>query len=313
VSVALISLPGGCGGGNSAPAPPEDGGNAKPEFRGFDAMTALGLLKKQTDFGPRPPKSAAHGQLKAYLVETLGQWATVTQQDFEQQVNGVTYPLTNLLGVIPAATRSSKTAKRSRAGKRLMLAAHWDTRLVADQDPDPNRRGEPILGANDGASGVAVLLEVARILSKDKPNVEVVIALFDGEDFGDYLYGSTYFSKHMGDFKPDQAILIDMIGDADLHVQHETNSMNAAPQLFNTVVNAAKELGFEDHFDGREIGIWDDHLPLIRKGIPAIDLIDFDYGPVNSYWHTHEDTVDKCSAESLRVIGETLLRVVYGI
>ena len=309
LSICLMSLPGGCGGGGGAPAPDEgngDNGNV-PQFRGFNSMTALSFLQKQVDFGPRPPNSEAHEKLRAYLVETLGQWATVTQQAFDQQVQGVTYRLTNILGVIPAA----QTAGRAETAKKVLLGAHWDTRPIADRDPDPSRRDEPILGANDAASGIAVLLEVARILSKDPANVQVIIALWDGEDFGNFIYGSTYFASHMGELKPDLAINIDMIGDADLHVNREANSLRAAPDLFASVLKAAEELGFEGSFDGRSLNIIDDHIPLINKGIPAIDLIDFDYGPNHSYWHTHEDTVDKCSAESLRVIGETVLRVVY--
>jgi len=309
--LCLLSWPGGCGG----QTPPVDeattgnDGGGNPLFRGFNSMSAFQYLDKQVAFGPRPPGSAAHEQLRAYLVTTLGQWTTVTQQNFKQIVSGTSYDLTNLLGVIPAATRG----KGSRAPRRLLLSAHWDTRPTADQDPDPARRNQPILGANDAGSGVAVLLEVARLLHEEPPPVEVVIALWDGEDFGNYLYGSTYFADNMGAFRPDWAINLDMIGDADLHVNREVNSLNAAADLFAAVLRAADDLGLAGRFDGASLNILDDHIPLIRKGIKAIDLIEFDYGPNNSYWHTHADTADKCSAESLQALGEVVLRVTYGL
>jgi len=303
--LCILWLPGGCGGGNSASAPPEQA--QPPALRGFDSMTAYSFLTRQVEFGPRPPGSEAHEKLKAFLVETLKQWATVTEQPFTQHVDRTTYQLTNILGVIPAAGKSA----RQEAPKRLLLGAHWDTRPTADQESDPKLRNQPIPGANDGASGVAVLLEIARLLHNEPANVEVVIALWDGEDFGDFIYGSSYFAEHMGAFKPDEAINIDMIGDADLHVQREKQSVEQAPALFESVLQAARELGFSDHFDGASMTVIDDHVPLLRKAIPAIDLIDFQYGPGNRYWHTLQDTPDKCSADSLRIVGETLLRVIY--
>lgn len=308
VPLCVLWLPGGCGGGNPA-APSATSPASSPAFRGFDSMTAYSLLTRQVEFGPRPPGSEAHEKLKVFLVQTLKQWATVTEQTFTQRVTGTNYTLTNILALIPAAGKPGRPAP----SKRFLLGAHWDTRPTADRETDPALRTKPIPGANDGASGVAVLLEIARILHDDPPPVDVVLALWDGEDFGDFIYGSSYFATHMGDLKPDWAVNIDMVGDADLHIQREKQSLEQAPTLFQTVLDAARELGFADHFDGASMTVIDDHVPLLKKGIPSVDLIDFQYGPGNRYWHTLQDTPDKCSADSLRVVGETLLRVVYGM
>ncbi|MCS6862499.1 MAG: M28 family peptidase, partial [Abditibacteriales bacterium] len=281
--------------------------NAPPHVT-FDANRAFADLQKQVDFGPRVPNTAGHRQTRDFLVAELGKYAdSVTRQDFTQTLRGTTYQMSNIIGVINPSGQ-----------KKLMLCAHWDTRPLADEDPDPANHTKPIPGANDGASGVAVLLEVARVLKAKKPKVQVIITFFDGEDFalepGDFshmLLGSKYFAQNMGKFRPDEAILIDMIGDSNLGVNRDRNSVLAAPALYQRVLTAARALGYANFFDRGEKTVIDDHIPLIQAGVKAIDLIDFDYpDETNRYWHTLQDTPDKCSPQSLKIIGETLLKVI---
>ena len=195
---------------------------------------------------------------------------------------------------------------------RILLCAHWDSRPDADKDPDPANHDKPVPGANDGASGVAVLLEVARILNEHEPPVGVDIAFFDGEDGGDYnsddtwLLGSRHFAQIMPlSYQPRYAILLDMIGDKELSLTREHYSLKSSPYLWSTIVKYADTIGIP--LSSETHGIIDDHIPLIERGISAVDLIDFDYAS----WHTVSDTPDKCSALSLGKIGELVLTIIY--
>ena len=194
------------------------------------------------------------------------------------------------------------------AKTRVVLLAHWDTRPSADEDPNMARRNEPILGANDGASGVAVLLELARVLKNSAPKDLGILYLFtDGEDLGPALdemfLGASHFAKNMPDPKPNYGILIDMIGDKNLRVPMEVQSLGYAGNLLVDLYRHASTVGLGSTFPMVEGPyIEDDHIPLNKAGLPTIDLIDFDYPA----WHTHADTVDKCSPESLGKVGKLL-------
>jgi len=269
----------------------------------FDAARAFAALRKQCDFGPRPVGSQAHDSLKTYLMDELRRYTDrVSVQDFRHVRSGRTYDLSNVV----ASFGPSK-------GRALLLCAHWDTRPTADEELDSDKRARPITGANDGASGVAVLLELARMFSERPPAVPVTIALFDGEDFGpgnaDMFLGSKHFASKID--KADAfkyGILLDMVGDKDLQIYRESHSNSSAPEVVDKVWAAARKLGHGSVFvDKVKYAIRDDHLPLIRQGVPCIDVIDFDY----AYWHTLEDTPDKCSPESLRIVGETVAEVIY--
>ncbi len=198
---------------------------------------------------------------------------------------------------------------------QLMLCAHWDTRPVADRERDPLRRAQPILGANDGASGVAVLLEIARIISVNPPDKSVIIVFFDGEDLGreshpeEYALGARYFALHPPPDLPlpSEAVLLDMIGDADLEIPIEWYSGRHASSLRRTLWSIASEIGSTAFVDAPGPAIEDDHVPLIKAGIPAVDLIDFDY----PFWHTLHDTPDKCSSSSLGQVGRVLVEYIY--
>jgi hypothetical protein len=275
---------------------------ARPAPLTFDAKRAYRDLVRQCDFGPRVPGTESHEKCAAWLVGQLGSVAnTVERQVFTASVEGKSLRLTNIV-----ATLNPK-------GKgHVLLCAHWDSRPTADRDPDPANRAKPISGANDGASGVAVLLEIARALKAHPPEQQITIVLFDGEDYGfgsqDMLLGSRYLAQHFGERAPDWAVLLDMVGDKDLRLPVEPNSERMAPQVVDRVWSAAGRVGAKAFVRDKGPALLDDHIPLLHRGIPCVDVIDFDY----PYWHTLADTPDKCSAESLGQVGRAVLAALRG-
>ncbi len=276
-----------------------------PSPQKFDKDAAFAYLLEQCQFGPRHPGSEGHQRVRKYLLDKLSAHANFIKiQDFvySDQEQKIELELTNIIA-------SFYPKKR----RRVLLCAHWDTRPFADRDPDTALQAEPILGANDGASGVAVLLEIARIISQKEPAWGVDIVLFDGEDGGTendldgFCLGSKYFAKNKGDYQPEFGILLDMIGDKDLAIYKEGYSSRYATEFVDLVWSRAKGLGLFCFKDSVKHFIYDDHIPLLSAGIPVIDLIDFDY----PYWHTTSDTPDKCSPESLQKIGDLLLEILY--
>jgi Zn-dependent M28 family amino/carboxypeptidase len=194
-------------------------------------------------------------------------------------------------------------ARRGTSRPWIVLGAHYDSRFWADNDPDPNKHRLPVPGANDGASGVAVLLELARVLPAQLEK-EIWLVFFDAEDNGgipgwDWILGSRAFVETLKS-KPDAAIVIDMIGDADLNIYLENYSNG---NLRAEIWAQAASLDFKQFISMPKYSMLDDHTPFLEAGIPAVDIIDFDY----PYWHTTADTVDKVSVESLHAVGETLL------
>ena len=193
-------------------------------------------------------------------------------------------------------------AYRGDDNPQIILGAHYDSRKFADNDPDPAKRLEPVPAANDGASGVAVLLELARVLPDD--SVPVWLVFFDAEDNGriegwDWILGSQAFIAEV-DFQPEVVVIVDMIGDADQNIYIERNSNT---RVVEEIWAIADELGYAQSFIPQpKYSMLDDHTPFLEAGIAAVDIIDFDY----PYWHTTQDTVDKVSAESLEVVGSTL-------
>ena len=202
----------------------------------------------------------------------------------------------------------------------ILFCCHWDTRPIADKDSDPDNRRKPILGANDGASGVAVLLELATLFAEKPPPKNVALVFLDAEDSGefeecDYCIGSYYFARNLDSVFPKRpasngplfGVLIDMIGDKDLSIQRERYSVAAAPDIVARVWAVARRLGCKQFKDDLGPAVFDDHIWFNRSGIPMIDVIDFDY----PFWHTMEDTVDKCSKDSLKAVGDVLYALAY--
>jgi len=193
-------------------------------------------------------------------------------------------------------------AKRGDASPQIILGAHYDSRMYADNDPDPANHTQPVPAANDGASGVAELLELSRTLPKD--SVPTWLVFFDAEDNGridgwDWILGSREFVKN-NVLQPRAVVIVDMIGDADLNIYKERNSN---PELTDEIWAVADSLGYRSLFIPEyKHSMLDDHTPFLEAGIPAVDIIDFDY----PYWHTVGDTTDKVSAESLEAVGKTL-------
>jgi glutaminyl-peptide cyclotransferase len=263
--------------------------NTPPVPAGFDGKRALQDVETQVAFGPRIPGSDAHAKTVEWIKQELA------GSDWTVEMQEVTYqnqPVHNII------------AKRGE-GKTpwVILAAHFDSRIKADHDSDLANQDKPVPGANDGASGVAVLLELARVLPKDLDK-QIWLVFIDSEDQGelpgwDWILGSRAFAESLKT-KPDSVVILDMIGDAKLTIPRERNS---SPDLLNEIWNAAKQRNHPQFLDEAGYAMLDDHTPFLEQGMRAIDIIDFDY----NYWHTTGDTPDKVSADSLFAVGDTLL------
>jgi len=290
----------------SPPEPKEpaaSGPPARPAGRAaFSGARAWSHLENQVRFGPRAPGLPGYYKVQDYLRAYLRSCgAEVRDIPFTHQAAHDEEPreFTNI------------TARIGDGPRWVVIGSHYDTRLWADHDPDPSRRDRPILGANDGGSGVAVLLETARLLQEEPLPLGVEIILFDGEDYGregsqDYYLGSKHIAEHWDELYPGQrpyaAIIIDMVGDADLGFHREMMSQRTNSWLNDILWDSGRDLGYAVFEAGPTISVLDDHAPLLGIGIPAVLLIDFQY----PWWHTVEDTLDKCSPESLEITGRTL-------
>lgn len=275
----------------------------------FDPARSFKDLEAQCAFGPRVPGTEAHVKCRDALIAIAKAncdkaWTQEFRHDWSQGRTGKPVTMWNIVG----------TQNWEKASVRIMLMAHWDSRPTADYDPVSSNRRKPILGANDGASGVAVLTELMRSFKAKAPEVGICYIFSDGEDLGpgleemflgarDVVRSDTNKRLYFGDHVPNYGILLDMIGDKDLRVPMEPNSMSYAPGLMRSLYAHARLLGMSSTFP-MEYGptIEDDHICINQAGIPTIDLIDFDYEP----WHTVGDTPDKCSAESLGKVGKLL-------
>lgn len=286
------------------------GGDA-PLAREFDGAAGLRYIEQQMAFGPRIPGTAGHEQMADWLDSTLRARAdTVLVQDWKHvTLKGDTLRMRNFIARFNPA-----------APQRVLYLAHWDTRPASGPDSALDF-SKPVPGANDGASGVAVLLGVADRLKAQPPGVGVDLLFVDGEDYGifkdsvDVLIGSTYYAKNqVPGPRPEFAVLFDMVADKDLKIFMESYSTIAAPQVVDRVWTVAEGLGYSAYFDRRaRHSLMDDHVPLQRAGISAIDVVDFDYGEGNAYWHTPDDTIDKVSGESLKIVGDVAVAVIRGM
>jgi Zn-dependent M28 family amino/carboxypeptidase len=276
----------------------------------FDGAAALQYVETQVSFGPRVPNTEGHRKAGDWILERLQATADSVEVQAWNHVtrDGDTLSLRNFTGRF-----------RPDMTERIIYVAHWDTRPVADRSANLGEQRLPIPGANDGASGVALLLGVADVLVRRPPTFGVDLLFVDGEDYGDFardldvLIGSRYYAEHLDPAvpKPLFGVVWDMVGDSDLRLPREWNSVRSAPEVVQRVWDKAAELGYGSVFvDSEGPVLTDDHLPLIRAGIRTIDVIDFTYGSGNGYWHTLEDTVDKVSAESLQIVGDVAVALV---
>jgi glutaminyl-peptide cyclotransferase len=253
----------------------------------FDSGRAFSDVQQQVNLGPRIPGSPAHAQVLDWLQAELLAAGWTSQR---QAAYSMGHPIINLI------------AFRAAEAPQVLVGAHFDSRLLADRDPQLKNRSLPTPGANDGASGVAVLLELARSLPRD--TVPIWLVFFDAEDNGripdwDWILGSRAFVAQMT-VPPGRMILVDMVGDRDLRIPMEGYS---DPTLRSSIWDTAARLGHSDIFLPK-VGspILDDHVPFVEAGIPSVDVIDLDY----EYWHTVSDTPDKVSAQSLQIVGDVL-------
>ena len=279
----------------------------------FSADSAYQYIKRQVEFGPRVPNSKAHVAAGNYLVDKLNEFGfEVTEQKTKVTAyDNTKLNIRNIIGTYKPALNN-----------RILLYSHWDSRHIADQDED--RRDEPIDGANDGASGVGILLEIARQLQQLQPNIGVDIIFFDAEDYGEssgdinsWCLGSQYWAKnpHKVGYSANFGILLDMVGAKNAVFTKEFHSMRYAAAYVNYVWNIASDLGYGSRFvpvKTQFVGV-DDHVYVNELAkIPSIDIIQYDpsTGAFAPYWHTHDDNIDSIDKTTLQVVGETVLATV---
>lgn len=288
----------------------------------FDADSAYQYVKAQVDFGPRVPNSKEHiacgeyiaNKLTEHGAEVINQYADLTAYD------GTSVKARNIIG-----------SYKPESKKRVMLCAHWDTRPWADNDEDKTNHHTPVLGANDGASGVGVLLEIARQINQQQPEVGIDIIFFDAEDMGTpqfhkgpnhentWCLGSQYWSRnpHVRNYNPRYGILLDMVGGKDATFYREKYSVDYAKPIVDNVWNQAHSSGYGAYFVKEDAGyVTDDHLYVNRIArIPCIDIIPYDesnkHSSFGSTWHTVNDTMDAIDKSTLKAVGQTVMNVIY--
>jgi glutaminyl-peptide cyclotransferase len=278
---------------------------------GFDGAASMRYLNAALQFGTRVPGSAGHTKTGDWIVtEMRARGATVTEQVWTHTTKaGLKLPMRNILA------RWNVTA-----AKRALYVTHWDTRPRADGDGvPPADTGKPIIGANDGTSGIGLFLALGDALKAKPTTIGVDLLFVDGEDYGQFLptefdvfIGSTYFGAHLPEpgYSPEIAVVWDMIGDRSLQIFQEQNSLDFAPQVVARVWQQAEALGYSSSFIPRpKYAIRDDHVALQAAGLKAIDVLDIDY----PYHHTLEDTADKVSVESMQVVGTVAMAVIRGM
>lgn len=314
--VAAVGLATSCGSGSATNSSAKNADTVPQPVAAvdFNADSAFAFVKQQCDFGPRVPETQAHEQCGEWIEAQLRGWCdkVIAQKVRLTTFDGKMLNATNYIGVI-----------NPDAKERILLVAHWDTRPWADADPDQAKRNMPVMGANDGASGVGVLLELARLMNGKKPDVGVDILLVDAEDWGtdneeeSWALGTQYWAEHphVKDYKPMYGILLDMVGAPDAQFYHEGFSLQCAADVVEKVWNIAADSGYSNHFKSVQFGAaTDDHVFIIRAGIPCIDIIDMRPGSEGGfypYWHTTGDTIDKISAKTLKAVGQTVANLIY--
>ncbi len=272
----------------------------------FDGDRSFSFLEKQVSFGPRVPGSEGSRLCREYLItyfDSLGAEYDTMQFVHIDKTTGREIRMVNVI----ASFKGYDTTRT------ILVGAHYDTRPRAEYDPDPAKRDAWIDGANDGASGVAVAMELGALFTEEKPAVNVDLVMFDGEDYGppgrldEYFLGAKHMVTRGIKGKYEFALVVDMIGDAIQQIYKEEFSTKYSTKLTEKIWELADELGEDSFIDSIGHAIYDDHLSFMTIGLPAAVIIDFDY----PYWHTTEDTVDKCSPQSLAAVGRVVTNLLY--
>lgn len=302
-----------CGCSKPAAKPSVQQAPSNSSIPAFSADSAYANVALQVAFGPRIARSQAHEDCARKLAAELRRHGADTIITQQTDLDGFG-PMTNILGRFnPGASR------------RILLLAHWDSRPTADEDPEPANRTKPIDGANDGASGVGVLLELARLIGSRPPKVGVDILFVDAEDAGEegqedsWARGAQYFARNLPygatEPMPEYAVLLDMVGGSGAQFPREMFSDYNCRALTSRVWALAKSLGLDSRFPDRTGGaVTDDHLPLMRAGIPAIDIIETanpQTGSFNPTWHTLSDNLDNIDRETLGDVGRLVTTLIY--
>lgn len=287
----------------------------------FNADSAYAYIATQVDFGPRVPNTKAHQQCGDYLVAKLKNFgaSVIEQKTVLPTYDGTKLNVCNIIG-------SFQPEKE----QRILLFAHWDTRPFADHDSDPDKVHQPIPGANDGASGVGVLLEVARQLQQKSTQAGIDIIFFDAEDWGEptfakdapqgdwWCLGSRYWAEnpHQANYRAQFGILLDMVGAPNATFYKESYSLKYAVNVVEKVWITAARLGYANYFINKEGGyITDDHVPVNEHHrAPSIDIIHTSQDSRNgfaSFWHTHKDDMSNIDRNTLKAVGQTVMEVIY--
>jgi len=317
--VAIVFLFAACSSKSSKNSVSEEFASKNNVVPAFSADSAYQYVKKQVDFGPRTVNSLSHKKDREYLLKKLRDYAGnnyVYSQDFQLKgYNNVTLALSNIIASFNPTS-----------GDRIMLCTHWDTRPYSDQDPDSSYYNKPIPGADDGGSGVGVLLELARIFKNNPPPIGVDLVFFDGEDYGkdddlaNYFLGSRYWAKNqpVKGYTPRFGILLDMVGGKDAHFPKEGMSYRYAPDIVDGIWQVAKDMGYSGMFPNIETrGISDDHVVMNQYlSFPTIDIVNhkqvsqkkIDFPP---YWHTHRDNMKIIDKQTLKKVGSLLNELIY--
>lgn len=264
----------------------------------FDGQRALEHVRKQVAFGPHYAGSPAIKQVREYIKKELESYGLKVREDaFKAKTPNPKFPEVEMVNLIAEVPGSEKGI--------MLVASHYDTKWFEDME---------FVGANDGGSSTAVLIEMARHLAKSKPKYTLWLTFFDGEEAmngewegTDHTYGSRYMADQIraGKLKDIKGlVLLDMIGDKGLNIRRDNNSIN---WMNDIIWQTAEKLGYQKQFINEIQGLEDDHIPFMQVGVPSVDIIDFDYGLNNQFWHTSEDTTDKISAESLKAVGDTVI------
>jgi hypothetical protein len=321
LSASLLSCGGVSRPDRTAEPPAGSERNAMTKIPAFNPDSAYAYVARQVAFGPRVPNTDAHKQCGDWLTETMERFADTVyvQQARVRAYNGHVLNIRNIIGVFNPERK-----------RRMLLCAHWDSRPYADYDPDPAYHYTPIDGANDGASGVGVLIEIARQLSKTRPDIGIDIIFFDAEDYGkhrqaaggeedSWALGAQHWSRspHIPSYDAQYGILFDMVGAANATFKKEGYSMLFAPHIVRKVWDAAAKAGYGHYFLKEEGGyITDDHYYVNQiRDIPTINIIHQDKFTTHGFfpqWHTMDDNMDIIDKNTLQAAGQTVLHVIFG-